>query len=131
MINNSTLKEYSHAPKMSRVCYLTLATGLVWVAMWDRFFQQRANIGLTRSCMLWCVRKNFVLIHVRLYLSHIPVPARGKDKKKRTATGRTPIRDVIVMLKLRHHVSFQRFHDFLEALFMFFQCKMRYLVASE
>ena len=43
------------------------------------------------------------------YLSHIPVSARGKDKKQ-TATcqlqaGRTPTHDVMVMFKLRHHVA--------------------------
>ena len=26
--------------------------------MWDRVFPQRANIGITRSCMHWYVRKN-------------------------------------------------------------------------
>ena len=25
--------------------------------MWDIFFRQRATIGITRSCMLWYVRK--------------------------------------------------------------------------
>ena len=40
------------------------------------------------------------------YLSHTPIPALGKDKKKRTAArrphaGRTSIRDVIVMFKWR------------------------------
>ena len=59
-----------------------------------------------------------------VYLSHIPVPARRKDKKKRTAArrphaGRTSIRDVIVMLQLRHHVAFQRIQTFLEVFFMF------------
>ena len=37
------------------------------------------------------------------YLSHIPVPASGKDRKRtaarRSRAGRTSIRDVIVMLK--------------------------------
>ena len=51
-------KEYSRAPKMLCVDYLTLATGLVClsrisytyfplVAMWDIFFRQRASIGIT------------------------------------------------------------------------------------
>ena len=30
---------------------------LTWVAMWDRFFRQRAYIWITRSRMLWYVRK--------------------------------------------------------------------------
>ena len=45
---------------MRQKCYLTLATGRVWVtwaAMWDRFFRQRAYIGITRSHMRWYVRK--------------------------------------------------------------------------
>ena len=62
-----------------------------------------------------------VFIHVR---SHILVPARGKDKKQTTArrphAKRTSIHDVIVMLKIRHHVASQRIQDFLEIFFMFF-----------
>ena len=53
------------------------------------------------------------------YLSHIPVPAGGKDKKKRTAArrphaGRRWIRDVIKMLKWHHHVASQRIRIFWE-----------------
>ena len=58
------------------------------------------------------------------YLSHIPIPARGKDKKwtaaRRLQAGRTLIHDVIVMLKLLHHVPFQGIQDFLEVFFLFF-----------
>ena len=58
------------------------------------------------------------------YLSHTTVPALGKDKKRiaarRLHAGRTSIRDVIVMLKWRHHVPFQRIQDFLEVFFTFF-----------
>ena len=48
--------------------------------------------------------------------------------KKRTAArrphaGRTSIRDVIVMLKLRHHVASRRIQDFLEAFFIFSNIK--------
>ena len=43
--------------------------------------------------------------------------ARGKDKKqipaRRPHASRTSIREVIVMLKLRHHVTPQRTQDFL------------------
>ena len=51
----------------------------------------------------------------RIYLSHTPVSALGKDKN-RTATRRphadyTSISDVIVMLKRRHHVASQRMED--------------------
>ena len=28
--------------------------------MWDRFLRQRAYIGITRSCMRWYVRKDFL-----------------------------------------------------------------------
>ena len=31
-----------------------------WVAMLDRFFWQRAYIGITRSCIRWYVRKKFL-----------------------------------------------------------------------
>ena len=44
----------SHISNRSRVDYLVLVT---WVAMWDRFFRQRAYIGITRSRMRWYVRK--------------------------------------------------------------------------
>ena len=54
---------------MRQKCYLTLATGRVWLilyklplshmgSMCDRFFRQRAYIGITRSCMRWYVRKS-------------------------------------------------------------------------
>ena len=38
---------------------------------------------------------------------------------------------VIVMLKLRHHVTSQHIQDFLDVFFIFFQYKMRYLVVSK
>ena len=66
-------------------------------------------------CFQWC----------EIILSHIPVPARGKDKNEQQQVGCTSIRD-IVMLKWRHHVTSQRIQDFL--FFMFFQYKMWYLV---
>ena len=71
----------------------------------------------------------------KIILSHIPVPARGKDKK-RTATRqphafRTSICDVIVGLKLSHPVASQRIQDFLDVFFIFFKYKMRYLVVSK
>ena len=70
-----------------------------------------------------------------IILSHIPVPARVKDKKRTAArrphAGRTSIRDVIVMLKLRHHVAYQRIQHFLEVFCMVFQYQMRYLVVSK
>ena len=70
-----------------------------------------------------------------LILSHIPVPARREDKKRTAArrphAGRTSIRYVIVMLKLRHHVASQRIQDFLEVFGMVFQYQMRYLVVSK
>ena len=70
-----------------------------------------------------------------IFLSRIPVPALGKDKKLLAAcrphAGRTSIRDIIVMLKWRHHAAFQHIQDVLEVFFTFFQYKMRYLVVSE
>ena len=75
------------------------------------------------------------------YLSHIPVPACEKDKKKssrtsaarRTYAGRTSILGVIVMLKLSHHVPSERMNvqGFLEVFFMIFQYEMSYLVMSK
>ena len=41
---------------LSRIIYAYLT----WVAMWDRFCQQQANIGITQSCMRWYVRKNYL-----------------------------------------------------------------------
>ena len=34
-----------------------------------------------------------------IILSHIPVPARGKDKKQQPNAGRTSMSDIIIMLK--------------------------------
>ena len=69
-------------------------------------------------------------------ISHIPLPAHWKDKKRTAArqshAGRTSIRDAIVILKLRHHVAPQRIQDILGVFFMFFfQYKMRYFVMSK
>ena len=73
-----------------------------------------------------------------LPMSHIPirVPACGMDKKRTVArrlhAGRTSISgDVIVMLKLHHHVASQRIQNFLEAFLCFFQYVIRYLVVSK
>ena len=45
------------------VAYLVLVTAyLTWVAMWDRYFQQRASIGITRSCKHWYMRKNYLIL---------------------------------------------------------------------
>ena len=43
----------SHISIRPRVAYLVLVSLVTWVAMWDRFFRQRANTGTTRSCMRW------------------------------------------------------------------------------
>ena len=64
------------------------------------------------------------------WILFISLPARWKDKKRTIArrphAGRTSILDIIVMLKWRHHVTSQRFQDYLEALFfVFFDYKMR------
>ena len=61
-------------------------------------------------------RSGFPLFYAcEIFLSHIPVPALWKDKASRTS-----IRDVIVMLKRRHHVTSQRIRDSLEVFLMFF-----------
>ena len=69
------------------------------------------------------------------HLSHIHVPAYRKDKKltaaRRPHAGCSSFCDIIVMLKWRHHVASQRIQDSLEAIFMFFQYKIRYLVVSK
>ena len=55
------------------------------------------------------------------YLSHIPVPALGNDKKRtaarRSHDGCTSFHDVIAMIKWRHHDASQRIQDFLEVFF--------------
>ena len=51
----------SHISNRPRVAYLVLVTLISQsVAMWDRFFRQRAYIGITRSRMRWYVRKNYL-----------------------------------------------------------------------
>ena len=54
----------------------------------------------------------------------ISLPACGKDKKPTAArqlqAGFTSICDVIVMLKLHHHVASQCIHDFIEVFFHVF-----------
>ena len=61
------------------------------------------------------------IIPPHIPLSHIPVPAHGKDNKnEQSHAGSTFIRDIIAMLQLRLHVAFQCIQDFVEAFFMFF-----------
>ena len=77
--------------------------------------------GKISDILIRCA-KNSNLVCKKI-LSHIPVPARGKDKKQNAArlphAGRTSIRDVIVMLRLRHNVACLRIQDFLEVVLMF------------
>ena len=49
-----------------------------------------------------------------------PYQPVGNTKKEQPHVGRTPIRDVIVMLKIRHRVAIKRIQAFLEVFFMFF-----------
>ena len=43
------------------MAYLVFVTAyLTWVAMWDRYFRQRASIDITRSCIHWYVRKSYL-----------------------------------------------------------------------
>ena len=48
------------------------------------------------------------------------VTFRGEDKNEQPCVGRRSIRDVTVMLKLRHHVSSRCIQNLLEVLSMFF-----------
>ena len=47
-----------------------------------------------------------------------------KIKNKQPHPGRMWLRVVIILLKLRHHVTTQHIQDFLEVFFMFFQYKI-------
>ena len=50
-----------------------------------------------------------------IFLSHIPVPALGENKKnEQPHSCRTSFCDAIVMLKWRRHATFQRVQDVLE-----------------
>ena len=49
----------SHISNRSRVALISYAY-LTWVAIWDRFFQQQAYIGIPRSCKHWYVRKKYL-----------------------------------------------------------------------
>ena len=55
--NNSTFVFEGIQCGLSRISYAYLTR----VAMWDMFFfRQRANKGITRSCMHWYVRKKYL-----------------------------------------------------------------------
>ena len=66
-------------------------------------------------------------IGIYVVFTHGPVPACGKDIKRTAArrqhAGHMSIRDVIVRVKLRHHVTSQRIQDILEVFFMFSNIK--------
>ena len=73
------------------------------------------------SCTLYWDFRCFYPCEIKLSQSLIPVPARGKNKKnEQPHVVCTSVRDVIVKLKLRHHVASQRIQDFLEVFFMLF-----------
>ena len=54
-----------------------------------------------------------------IFLSHTPIPVLAKDKKQTATRWPHAIRDVIVILKWCHNVTFQRIQKFLEAFFKF------------
>ena len=59
------------------------------------------------SVNIVCMVEGIFLTHqikITVVLSHIPT-ALGKDKNEQPHVSRTSIHDVIVMLKLRHHVA--------------------------
>ena len=58
---------------------------------------------------------------------------KERTAARRSRTGRKSIRDIIVVLKLHHHVASQRIQDFLEVFFMLFLhvYEMRCLVVSQ
>ena len=87
----------------------------------------------------WSLRLGFFYPHWTpmmdsIFLAYL-YQSVGKIKKqtaaRRSDGGRTSIHDVIVMLKWRHYVTYQRIQNYLEAFFMYFQHKMRYLVVSK
>ena len=57
---------------LSRISYAYLT----WVAMWDRFFRQRAYIGITRSRMPWYVRKKNPSLGITVW-HHSAIPRDG------------------------------------------------------
>ena len=60
-------------------------------------------------------------IGISFVFTHVPVPARGKDKKRTAArrphAGQTSSHDVILVFKWRHHVVSQRIQNFSGSLF--------------
>ena len=64
-------------------------------------------------------------------ISHTHTSLWEEKKNELPNTGCTLTRYVNVMLKWCHHVASQCIQYFLEAFFMFFQYKMRYLVVSK
>ena len=59
------------------------------------------------------------------------VPALEKNENELPHVGRTSVRDVLWIMKWRHHIAYECIHDFLEVFLMFFQFKMRYLVVNK
>ena len=101
----------------------TLQSTVKWETRHASFLTGRVDSGV------W-IFLSPLITNVGFYLSYISPPACGKDKYKQPHVGRKSIRDVIVMLKLRNHVTSQCIQDFLEVHFMFGQYKMRYLQCS-
>ena len=85
--------ELSCISSLSRISY----TYLTWVATLDRFFRQRAIIRISRSCMHWYVRKNYI--------------TRVKQQKSRSG-----VREGLI------HVIFQRMTREADTLVVLKQC---------
>ena len=104
----------------------------LWYKRWVTEALYITSRSLWNNTLAYQIGISVVFYPCEMILSHIPLPARGKDKK-RIATRRlhadcTLIHNVIVMSKWCHHVASQHIQDFSEAFFMFFQYKIWYLV---
>ena len=76
----------------------TLQSTVKWETRQASFLAGRVDSGV--GIFLSPLNTNDVF-----YLSYISLPARGKDKYEQPHVGRKSILDVIVLLKLRNHVT--------------------------
>ena len=73
-----------------------------------RFIQSTVFNLIRLNCFSCAPDRDFLCFYpCEIFLPHTPVPALGKDGNEQLYAGCTSIRDVIVMLKCRHHVDSQ------------------------
>ena len=96
-------------------CFFQYEWGIKW---WAR---KRIHYSCEGGIEKYVLRAHWLSsLLIDSYNRTYPYQPVGMIINEQPHAGRTSTGDVIVMLKLRHHVASQRIHDFLEVIFLLF-----------